>query len=439
MITMPHLKSGKNVKLLFVAVLALTILTTLLLTTDPRCALTSQTADTIITPTGSFDNYRLSMNRNGNWRHLSPTQTASLSRLGRVLYLDEDPPAARNRTFLILVWKYGYTTHDRHMKQYSDKEVDPFARCAVKNCVVTYEDAAAARADMVILHLHRTENVEDMPPVRRPEQIWAFSTDESPTHTFLNGQHNFNAYNGLFNWSMHYRMDSDIPVPYGRTVAKRRIDNDRSFDFSAWLTNRSNTSPIAVMGSNCGSQNHRWEYVAELRKWIDVDFYGGCGTLECPGHFTKDCPKLAAYRFYLAFENSNCDEYITEKLWWNAYAKDAIPIVMGGAPSRRNYAQLLPPHSYINVDDFASPRDLAFYLHYLLDAPDRLAEYFQWRRYFEVRNEHGYFQTPSYHYCRACEALNYNDLTTKKTYTDLLGHWSEQTHCAAGWDMVQGD
>lgn len=66
------------------------------------------------------------------------------------------------------------------------------------------------------------------------------------------------------------------------------------------------------------------------------------------------------YRIYLAFENSNCDEYITEKLWYNAYFKYAIPVVMGG--SRRNYEELCPPESFIHVDDFDSPQSLADYL-----------------------------------------------------------------------------
>ena len=38
-------------------------------------------------------------------------------------------------------------------------------------------------------------------------------------------------------------------------------------------------------------------------------------------HFTTDCPGIEKYRFYLAFENALCSEYITEKLWWNAYQK----------------------------------------------------------------------------------------------------------------------
>ena len=44
------------------------------------------------------------------------------------------------------------------------------------------------------------------------------------------------------------------------------------------------------------------------------------------GHFTADCPDIGKYGFYLAFENSLCSEYITEKLWWNAYHKVVILI-----------------------------------------------------------------------------------------------------------------
>lgn len=37
---------------------------------------------------------------------------------------------------------------------------------------------------------------------------------------------------------------------------------------------------IAILGSNCGGKNHRWDYVKELEKHIKVDVYGGCGNLK---------------------------------------------------------------------------------------------------------------------------------------------------------------
>lgn len=134
--------------------------------------------------------------------------------------------------------------------------------------------------------------------------------------------------------------------------------------------------------------------------------------------------------FYLAFENSNCDDYITEKLWWNAYMKNSIPIVMG--TQRSNYQLLLPPDSYINIDDFASPAVLAQFI-YRLNSTDEYKNYYKWKKHFQVLNEHAYFKSKSYHYCRVCEALNYND-KSKKVYEKLEDFWSVRKDCHPAWN-----
>ena len=50
------------------------------------------------------------------------------------------------------------------------------------------------------------------------------------------------------------------------------------------------------------------------------------------------------YKFYLAFENSICHDYITEK-FYNALLYRTVLIVFGGA----NYQALAPKGSFINV------------------------------------------------------------------------------------------
>lgn len=58
------------------------------------------------------------------------------------------------------------------------------------------------------------------------------------------------------------------------------------------------------------------------------------------------------YKFYLSFENSLCDDYVTEK-FYNALLYNTVPIVFGGA----NYSKLAPKNSYIDVRNFTSSND----------------------------------------------------------------------------------
>lgn len=147
----------------------------------------------------------------------------------------------------------------------------------------------------------------------------------------------------------------------------------------------------------------------------------------CPGHFGSDCPKLNDYMFYLAFENSQCREYMTEKLFWNAYSKGAVPIIMG--PSKKDCEIFLPPNSYIHVEDFARPADLAEYMILLNDMWfNTYVGLHEWRRHFKIVNEHGYFGSKSYHYCRICEALNYNNESVK-VYDDLSNFLDPKLNC----------
>ena len=76
---------------------------------------------------------------------------------------------------------------------------------------------------------------------------------------------------------------------------------------------------MAWFVSNCGARNGRLQYAKELQKYIEVDIYGSCGTKRCPRSQAKNCFNMLNkdYKFYLAFENSNCRDYITEKFFVN--------------------------------------------------------------------------------------------------------------------------
>ena len=56
---------------------------------------------------------------------------------------------------------------------------------------------------------------------------------------------------------------------------------------------------------------------------------------------------------------------------------DVIPIALGARPE--DYAAVAPPKSYIHVDDFESPKQLAEYLLKLDRNDDLYNEYFRWK------------------------------------------------------------
>lgn len=293
--------------------------------------------------------------------------------------------------------------------------------------MLSYDERDLHRADAVVFHLHFTRNPSELPARNRADQRWIFLTDESPYHTFLHGHQSLSNYDGLFNWSMSYRMDSDVPVPYGRMI--RVSDNFSTRRLDAIV--RTKTKLVAIMGSNCGGRNGRWSYVKALKSSLcdDLDILGRCldgNRTVCPGHFDRDCPALGAYKFYLSFENSNCREYLTEKVFWNAYRKFAVPIIMGA--SRQDCQRLLPPRSYLYADDFADVNALADYLRYLDRDDERYLGYHEWRDRYRVINEHGYFGSVSRHYCRVCEALHYNP-AVPKVYARLEHFWSKEKDC----------
>ena len=62
------------------------------------------------------------------------------------------------------------------------------------------------------------------------------------------------------------------------------------------------------------------------------------------------------------------------------FEKNNDVIFLGGA----NYSEIAPPKSYINVEDFSTPNQLADYLQYLVRNQTAYEEYFQWKKYFKV-------------------------------------------------------
>lgn len=85
-------------------------------------------------------------------------------------------------------------------------------------------------------------------------------------------------FNFIFLHYLPYRMDSDIPAPYGRTVAIKPAEMTEIESFESWIKNKNQKVLVAIADlDNCNETTNRWKYVKELQKYIAVDIYGNCG------------------------------------------------------------------------------------------------------------------------------------------------------------------
>ena len=141
--------------------------------------------------------------------------------------------------------------------------------------------------------------------------------------------------------------------------------------------------------------------------------------LQCSKSDEAGCMKMleTKYKFYLSFENSFCEDYVTEK-FYKVLNYNMIPIVLGGG----NYTKMAPKKSYIDAKDFKSIAHLAEYIKYLDKNDTAYAEYFEWKSYFQVLEENGQA------FCQLCAALNEPEQESK-SYTDLYQWWRTQARC----------
>ena len=131
------------------------------------------------------------------------------------------------------------------------------------------------------------------------------------------------------------------------------------------MTNKIRGAVVYI--SNCNSVGYdRLRLIEALRQFIPVDLFGGCWVP--PACHDEICEKKLHHqsRFYLSFENSLCDGYISEK-FWSRLSEDSyfIPIAMGGLYVD-DYLRYAPPNSFLHVYNFTSINSLGKYLNRLM-------------------------------------------------------------------------
>ena len=297
-------------------------------------------------------------------------------------------------------------------------------RCIKTNCEVSYDKKLFPIADAVIFHERNLPSVallEAMNKRRPPYQRWIFFTSETP----LNNKYGIIPFNGYFNWTMTYKLDSDIVLPYlfYRKVKKEELSNTTTkVNYAATKKHK-----IAWLVSNCNF-GFRMEFAHLLDKYVDVHVGGNCRddfpkNVICSRYC--DQQEIRNYKFFLSFENGMCTDYISEK-YWRYLELGLVPIVLGGA----NYSnpRLAIPGSFIDASKFDSVQELANYINYLDKNDKEYNKYFEWKEKYKVWRPNGEdWPFESYFTCTICQKLDKN--IPEKIYQKLSDFWSSDYDC----------
>ena len=224
-------------------------------------------------------------------------------------------------------------------------------------------------ARVVIFHLPSLGRIDHL---EKPEgQIWVGRWKECETHPKFTRLAD-PEFMSRFDLTMSYRLDADIFNGYFNP--RSHPGGEAQLQAEPGPRNRLAAAFISTTTESSG----RTRYISELMKHMPVASFGRVLRNE---RVRPDLGRptlretLARFKFTLAFENSISEDYVTEKFYDALYA-GSVPVYLG-AP---NIDRLAPADDcYVDVREFAGPRELAEHL-LQLDADDEAyRRYLDWK------------------------------------------------------------
>ncbi|XP_046610661.1 alpha-(1,3)-fucosyltransferase C-like isoform X2 [Neodiprion virginianus] len=304
------------------------------------------------------------------------------------------PPEVMKKKKTVLYWTKMFSSKNFRLSVH-DENPDVFANCPVCSCMGTSDRNYQPVEEFDALLFHGPElNARDLPKTRRDGDIMR------PHAIFRK-------------ISTNEFIPPDIPAQWldvsgGNVSESTRLLFKKKSKMAAWFV------------SHCSTNSKRENIVKKLQKYVKVDVYGTCGTLECPKAKGAECYEQLeqGYFFYLSFENSLCRDYVTEKVY-RILDYDVIPVVYGAT----DYETFLPPNSYINILDFPSIEALANFLTELSQDEERYLSYFKWRSFYKMVTG-----DPHIIACEFCKMLHEPNMP-RQVIADIYDWWAKGSQC----------
>jgi len=234
-------------------------------------------------------------------------------------------------------------------------------------CEFIYDRSRWQDADAVVFHVPQLKESR-FPPRKLKGQYWiAWCMESETNYPILSGRSDLGA---VFDLWMTYQQDSDVWCPYISAEMVKALKTPP-------LKKTARSLAVALMSSRF-DQSRRTALLAALLQEMPVDSYGKMPSNQAakigPGRSAKQA-LIAQYKFTLAFENSICKDYVTEK-FFDPLLVGSVPVYLG-APNVEEFAP--GKNCYIDATRFDSPRKLAGFLVELAANEEAYARHLQWK------------------------------------------------------------
>lgn len=270
-------------------------------------------------------------------------------------------PLAMNKSYnqiSILIWTRSESSPFQYMVS------ERMQKCYHNNCFVTnnkafFEDVR--NFDVILFDAAYFQKFK-LPDTRSEHQKYIFVSHEpSALHPVSS------KYNEVFNLTWTYKLVSDITLRYlivknrkGKVIGPKidvqwmDVNDMKPVNKKIKRKLRNKYIAAAWFVSHCITPNGRWDFILSLSNilkqyGLKIEMFGPCGELQC-AQDNEECHVMLEkkYYFYLAFENSMCEDYVTEKVL-TATKHFTVPIVYGGADYTRYVHLLLSPNLASNI------------------------------------------------------------------------------------------